>query len=213
VLSLALWAASAHALTITVEVDGSGDYPDLDTALASLGDGDTLSIGAGMFSLGSYHSIAAEGIRIIGAGSDLTIVDGGGERPGRDLIFYGSVELAGIHFRNFDYPDARYVNAIAMEYWDTQQAVIERCRFSANAIGVGMLFANNFTGSLGTVPGPQVSIRDTEFFDNGVAIGVECCGEIEVENNLFFANERGLVMSQHSANPNLSVVSRHNSFV
>lgn len=77
--------SSVMAETLRVELDGSGDFTSLFAATMAAGQGDTVLVGAGRFQeFGTYHSIGAQvdalavfkrdGVRIIGAGQDQTII-------------------------------------------------------------------------------------------------------------------------------------------
>jgi len=83
--------------TVTVEADGSGDYPDLDSAAAAAAPGSMIILGTGIHVLAGTLSIDGD-LTITGSGSAGTevvssigpLVDHGGD---------GSLTLAGITFR------------------------------------------------------------------------------------------------------------------
>ena len=208
---LLLSAPALLAATYVLAEDGSGDFTDADSALSALTDGDELRLLDGTYTLTERHVLSADGIRIVGSGRDNVVIDGGGEPPGLDIKVTGSAEISGIHFRNFDYPEAPLVSALILDLRSGQVVEIRDVRFSQNSNGVSLSFALYATAQPAAADS-RVLIVDSEFVDNKYAIGAGCCGEMRVENNLFYGNDYGIwVGYEGTVSTDVTVV--HNTFI
>ncbi|MBK8167565.1 MAG: right-handed parallel beta-helix repeat-containing protein [bacterium] len=98
-LFVLLAATSAGARIWHVEVDGSGDYSDIQPAVEAAAPGDTISIGPGRFatfrtiefppwSVSTIVGVKKSGLRITGSGCDRTFLGPAGKTDAMSQVFY-----------------------------------------------------------------------------------------------------------------------------
>jgi len=101
VLIASLWIAAASAASWSVEPDGSGDFPTLESAVASASSGDTLVLGAGTFS--EAIEIGEKALNIEGVSSEETILDASGLWQVA-ITTSGDLTISGLQIQNSDGP-------------------------------------------------------------------------------------------------------------
>lgn len=171
---------SAHAITIFVDQATGDDFNDgltPGTAVATitqgnalLGDGDTLSIGPGVYSNASgeaYPQSFNGNVSLIGAGADQTILDG--TSSGQLLSFSGGNVIIAIS-------DLAVINGSAaigggVQVSDADSVDLSGCRFENNVgtIGGGIIIFDT----------PVITVDDCDFNNNDADIG----GAIQVQIN------------------------------
>ena len=170
------------------------DIPEFGAALATSsanGESDTINVSAGLFNIPatlSYYSAESYSLSIIGAGADLTILDGGRARRILGLTSNGSagdVAIIGIRFQNGVSDD----NGAGLHI-ETESAKIEiqNCIFaddSSDVLGGGINLVSN---------SGNIAVSNCEFYRNkaegagGLNAGT-ASGNITLTNNLFEENE------------------------
>lgn len=136
-LMVMILAVDARAKTWLVELDGSGDFTDIQPAVDAAAVGDTIHIGPGRFD--TFHPIVAPGWTedtIVGVLKDnLTFVG-----SGKDVTFLGPATFYGPYgkhpkvfcsFGGFDtvIRDMTIENAAAGVYWADGVVAIQSCQF------------------------------------------------------------------------------------
>ena len=186
---LCLSLTSAHAATIRVAQDGTGDYTSLFDGLAAAQDGDTVSVGPGEYTearvvnpagvdFWSMGPVYASSVSVIGDGTGVVFVGPAVPPPGLNadgvygpgpILGVQGVSFSGITFRNLSrgVVDADYVVSVS------------DCRFIGNYYGVTQTgdgssvienseFLGNGAGILAARPSGNrtLDIRDCVFTDN-----------------------------------------------
>lgn len=139
ILAMVSIAGSAHARTWQVELDGTGDYTDIQPAVDAAAPGDTIRIGPGRFA--TFHPIIAPGwtehtivgvlkdaLTFIGAGKDVTIVG-----PTQFFSPPGSNPKAFCSFGGFssEISDMTIENVENGIYWSEGALYVDSCLFRA----------------------------------------------------------------------------------
>ena len=91
-VSLLVIMEGAEGKTITVDDDGNGDYERIQQAIDNATDGDTIRVWDGTY---LENVVVDKALRVSGNGSDVTIIDGGGEGTVVSIIG-GNITFSGI---------------------------------------------------------------------------------------------------------------------
>ncbi len=218
-------ASAASARTWRVELDGSGDYTDIQPAVDAATPGDTIRIGPGRFD--TFHPITApawtedtivgvlkDDLTFLGSGRDVTILGPGSYRgvPGEDPKVFCS-------FGGYDgrIENMTIENVEQGVYWERGTLTIQSCVFRAahpNCIAL-MLWADNcdvggclfehldggtaiiISNSEGNVHGCQVSDSSIQGASYGVQVGYGAQG-IFIRNTSIEGAFWGLSFTQGS---------------
>ncbi len=212
---LLLATAAAHAGTIVVAQDGSGDVTRLAEAFQLITDGDEILVMPGVYEAPTRLVVETEGIRVTGAGADVTVIDALGDPAKGSMQFKGSVEISGLSFERFSKPGNEWspIAGLDLDLRGTQEVVVRECRFSDSNYGITMTFELHLGHELKGAGYPSVRIVDSEFTGNNLALGLGCCGTVTVENNLFHANRYGIWVALYGSVSQLWVTSQQNTFI
>jgi len=133
----------ASAGTWRVELDGSGDFTTIQDALDAAADGDSILVGPGEFThsrlipewegFRATVAIYKSGLKIIGAGADLTVV-------GEDTVdWYYNVFVAGeplAPISDFSVSDLTVRGGLKGMHYECDGLMVERCRFELSEAGI-----------------------------------------------------------------------------
>ena len=132
---------------VWVYVDGSGDYPTLEAAIAAAGPGNTIYLGPGTFTLSRTLSIH----------SDCTLVGSGKDGPDSTTVQYGGTVME-IADSTFSAEDMRFASTTTTGAWDVMDVenagvVLQDCSFSgansaADSGGYGLWVGGTSTASV-----------------------------------------------------------------
>ena len=150
-------SAQAHSSQIRLAEDGSGDVPDLASALLAAPPGTAILLGPGTYTLA--HSITVtNAVTLIGPGADQTEVVA--DTPGHLVHFLGEGPFAldGITFRQ---TGSEAADVVVM---DGGQVHVSACRFTGGVWRDGELLGNGLVLS-GTTSG---LVEDSEAWANGL---------------------------------------------
>jgi hypothetical protein len=200
---LALFPVSAAAATFTVtplsDTDCSDFNCDLRSALAiaqSNGEDDTINIAAGVYGTGgvrmNYSAPETENfsLTIAGAGTALTIIDGGNNS---EPLFIDAIDTltsaASVTIRDLTVRNGLSTNRSALVVWTYHGAItVEKCRFSGNTGGLG----GGLEVSTGTA---EIRVIRSTFDNNTARYGAglyaetwDPGGRITLTNNTFENN-------------------------
>ncbi len=211
-------ASSVSARSWRVELDGSGDFTDIQPAADAAAPGDTILIGPGRFD--TFHECVAPGwteeaimsvltdsLTFIGAGQGVTIL--GPE------TYYGTLNttpkgICSFEFHTCQIQDLTIENVEEAIYWWTGNLRVERCTLkeetwddvgivgtlsSAFIVDCEFLMASQADGIVLVAGATDVEILGSRFVGNGnsILISNQCTG-IRVEDCVF---EGSLVLCQH----------------
>jgi MYXO-CTERM domain-containing protein len=190
----------------------------LEAAWELLEDGDEIFVLPGEY-FPPYLTTSAEGIKLTGSGPDTTIINGGLAEPGNDMNFRGSVEISQLHFRDFIRSDAVLddglmdpVQAVYLDPRGAETMLVEGCLFTNNGIAVSVNHTYGISMGFAAKESIHITIVDSVFQENELAIGIGASGEVTIENNLFLGNWWGLSVA-YRGHLDGTVYSRHNTFV
>lgn len=148
VLVVVSLAGSTHARTWRVELDGTGDYTDIQPAVDAAAPGDTIRIGPGRFA--TFHPITAPGwteYTIVGVLKDALTFIG----AGRDVTFVGPTQFSSppssnpkafCSFGGFssDISDLTIENVETGIMWERGTLIVESCTLRAQDPGFFALY-------------------------------------------------------------------------
>ena len=193
--------AGAHATTWRVERDGSGDFPDIPSAIQAASVGDTIRIGPGRFTetvpfifappsytTDVYIPVSVDSLTIIGSGMDVTIIGPTapnfiGEGPkgivaplgiNRLLVQDMTVENVkhGAYFAGESNLKNMRMQGCDIGAWEfTVGARVEFCEFIENHVGV-----NTGDGCAGLV------VSSCTFLKTNLGVGVNRTGDVTVSS-------------------------------
>lgn len=186
-LVLAIGAANAGASTLLVLPDGSGPYPDIQTAIAAAADGDTVLLGDGVFMGAGNRNLRLEqrSLTLRSANGDAAncIVDCdylGGREDRRFLIAIGGTDdeivLEGLTIRRAGAFGPGGAIAITYAY-----ASIAACVFDSNTAVSAFDYGSH--GGAIAVYGGGAAIEDCTFIGNQVTaswVGMGTGGAVSV---------------------------------
>lgn len=211
------WASvlpAALSATLVVAQDGSGDFTELIDALDLAADGDEIRVMPGRYASPGYKVVTVEGLRIVGSGPDVTVIEGSYGKETDYLKFRGSTEISGLRFEGFRIPDSDWAlqSAIAFDTDADETISIRDCVFADNNHGITLSFYY-YADSSSSTGEPSLTITDSVFVGNHMGIGLGCCGSVTIENNLFYDNTYGYYVDAAGYVSRLWVEAQHNTFV
>ncbi len=208
------------AKQIVVDQAGSGDVTTLEEAFELLEDGDEILVLPGEYFPPQRLRTSADEIKLTGSGAASTIINGGLAEFGNDMNFQGSVEISGLHFRDFIQPDSTMddneldmVRAVNLEPRGAAETmVIDRCLFTHNGTGASVNFSVNAEASAGAEGNAYIEITNSVFLGNELAIGIGSKADVIVENNVLVGNLWGMAIA-YAGYLDGTTYSSHNTFV
>lgn len=151
IASIAIAMLFAVTGTVRAESYNVSDYDELAAAISGAAEGDSIILGDGVYDFTNVVVVSTTGLKLIGAGKGLTILDGGSggttNNPARVTSFFDinvpGVEISGITFRNAT--KLGYMRSIGGDekIWENQPGLVD----------------------LGTSAMPGFKIRDCQFID------------------------------------------------
>lgn len=130
-------AADAGARIWHVELDGSGDFTDIQPAVEAAAPGDTISIGPGRFAtfrslefppwtVDTIVGVKKDGLRFTGAGYDRTFLGSGGKSDGIPQVFYSDGGYGAV------IENMTIENTDLGINWENGQLLVQSCRFRSD---------------------------------------------------------------------------------
>ena len=191
--------------SISVEADGSGDFPTLAEAVQNAPEGATLLLGAGVFRLDEALEIDKP-LSLVGKGMDQTVIVSDVAEYTAHVKANGAFSVEGITFKH---EGDSFADAIDVE---EAQVTIKNCRFSGGKMnpegklrGAGLRLEEKASGV----------VQDCVAEENATGIWVDA-QEATLEGNTSIKNLAGILFSSSSqalARSNRCQENQYNGFV
>jgi parallel beta-helix repeat protein len=176
---------------ITVALDGSGDFTELESAVAAAADGGSIHMRAGDYRL-SQHLLVTKSLRLLGGGIDSTRIISDDSGFVLRFCHQGFLQASGIAFLHDGLSGAHVVEI------ETGNADIRNCSFSGGIFDPSTNNGGDGLRLLGTLAGTVASCRFIGNQQNGIVVSDTAAPDLH-GNTCEHNNRAGIAYQGESA--------------